>query len=255
MIPGTLNGAASFMPGQGIDGGAISLAASGNGYVTMGNVLAFDGSQAYTVSCWVRLETAPTNQFPVAKHTATVVAGYFLCVHPSGGTYGAPERAFFYDGHAPGSEALGTTDVNDNTWHHIVGVRIPGQGKRIYIDGVLEDTAPLGNSNVTTAPLMLGGLFVSGNPTGVYTGMIDDVQIYDEALADADVLFLHQNPGLIVCRGDLDGDNDIDTTDLNVLLSEFGCTSGCTADFDGDGDVDTTDLNVILANFAVVCEP
>ena len=49
--------------------------------------------------------------------------------------------------------------------------------------------------------------------------------------------------------GDLDGDGDVDLTDLSILLGEFGCTSGCTADIDGDGDVDLTDLSILLSNF------
>jgi len=53
---------------------------------------------------------------------------------------------------------------------------------------------------------------------------------------------------------DLDGDCDVDSTDLNLLLSDFGCAgAGCTGDIDGDGDADSTDLNVLLASFGQTC--
>jgi hypothetical protein len=53
--------------------------------------------------------------------------------------------------------------------------------------------------------------------------------------------------------GDADGDCDVDSTDLNFVLSEFGCTSGCgPGDVDGDGDVDSTDLNFVLSLFGCV---
>jgi hypothetical protein len=56
------------------------------------------------------------------------------------------------------------------------------------------------------------------------------------------------------CTGDLDGDNDVDSTDLNILLSGFGCTGGgCPGDIDGDGDTDTTDLNIVLSAFGTTC--
>jgi hypothetical protein len=53
--------------------------------------------------------------------------------------------------------------------------------------------------------------------------------------------------------GDVDGDNDVDTEDLLLLLAAWGdCPDppeDCPADFDGDGDVDTEDLLTLLANW------
>lgn len=51
---------------------------------------------------------------------------------------------------------------------------------------------------------------------------------------------------------DFDGDGDVDSTDLNVLLAAFGCTSSCASgDVDDDGDVDSADLNLLLAAFGL----
>ena len=55
-------------------------------------------------------------------------------------------------------------------------------------------------------------------------------------------------------KGDFDGDNDVDGSDLAVFAADFGrtdCDSGplCEGDFDGDGDLDGTDLAVFAANF------
>ncbi len=47
--------------------------------------------------------------------------------------------------------------------------------------------------------------------------------------------------------GDLDGDGDVDQSDLGVLLSCYG-VSDC-GDTDGDGDTDQSDLGVLLANY------
>ena len=52
--------------------------------------------------------------------------------------------------------------------------------------------------------------------------------------------------------GDLDSDGDIDLTDLSVLLSNYGMTSGAAyedGDLDGDGDVDLTDLGGLLSYY------
>ncbi|MFQ5807637.1 MAG: M28 family peptidase [Phycisphaerae bacterium] len=58
------------------------------------------------------------------------------------------------------------------------------------------------------------------------------------------------------CYGDLDGDNDIDLTDLAQLLANYGTTSGASyedGDLDGDGDVDLTDLAALLAVYGTPC--
>ena len=36
--------------------------------------------------------------------------------------------------------------------------------------------------------------------------------------------------------------------DVLLVLSEFGCMSGCTADVDGDGYVNVADLLLLLIN-------
>lgn len=58
------------------------------------------------------------------------------------------------------------------------------------------------------------------------------------------------------CPGDVDGDRDVDLTDLSILLAHFGQGSGATrgqGDLDGDGDVDLTDLSMLLAHFGTGC--
>jgi len=57
--------------------------------------------------------------------------------------------------------------------------------------------------------------------------------------------------------GDLDGDEDVDLTDLAQLLANYGMTEGATyhdGDLDGDGDVDLTDLAALLAVYGTTCE-
>jgi len=52
--------------------------------------------------------------------------------------------------------------------------------------------------------------------------------------------------------GDLDGDGDVDLSDLAQLLAHYGTIGDATywmGDIDGDGDVDLSDLAALLANY------
>jgi hypothetical protein len=68
-------------------------------------------------------------------------------------------------------------------------------------------------------------------------------------------------PGVAVeaehpCPGDLDGDNDVDLSDLAQLLGNYGTTSGAQyedGDLDGDGDVDLSDLAELLGHYGETC--
>ena len=59
------------------------------------------------------------------------------------------------------------------------------------------------------------------------------------------------------CRGDLDGDLDVDSHDLVVLLGHYGMTEGATGadgDMDCDGDVQLSDLAELLGAYGDTCE-
>jgi hypothetical protein len=58
------------------------------------------------------------------------------------------------------------------------------------------------------------------------------------------------------CFGDLDGDDDVDLTDLAQLLGNYGTTSGAVytdGDLDRDSDVDLTDLAALLGVYGATC--
>lgn len=58
------------------------------------------------------------------------------------------------------------------------------------------------------------------------------------------------------CPGDVNGDAAVDLSDLSILLSHFGTTSGAAladGDLDGDEDVNLSDLTLLLSNFGAIC--
>jgi hypothetical protein len=57
----------------------------------------------------------------------------------------------------------------------------------------------------------------------------------------------------IDCPGDFDGNNIVNTSDLLIMLQDFGCTSGCIADMNEDGVVNIPDLLVWLSLAGTNC--
>ena len=52
------------------------------------------------------------------------------------------------------------------------------------------------------------------------------------------------------CPGDLDGDGHTSSSDLGILLADWGCTVGdCPGDCNGDDKTDHADLGILLADW------
>jgi hypothetical protein len=70
-----------------------------------------------------------------------------------------------------------------------------GVSTRIYVDGLpAEDSRVLGSMSAPQAPFVIGGVTYA-TAAGTYDGLVDDVQVYDRALVDAEIQFLLENAG------------------------------------------------------------
>lgn len=92
----------------------------------------------------------------------------------------------------------GTTELFDNNWHHVVGVRDASNNQlRVYVDGVLEGSVSATYSQgftSTNAPIGIG--FRASDNSSFFKGAIDEVAIYNTALSPAAIL-QHYNNGLV----------------------------------------------------------
>lgn len=153
-----------------------------NDYVTLGNIPTI-GTGDFTINCWVYLPSViPTTCW---RAIATIGNGYTT----SGGiTLYAPRAT------APANTAVailnavnptigGTSDVNNNIWHHIVLTRV-SNNLSIYVDSILE--ASISNTaNITQTEVTVGRDVNCVNT--YYQGSIAHVSIYTRGLSAEEV--------------------------------------------------------------------
>lgn len=144
-------------------------------------------------------------------------------------------------------ESLPFTRPAGDVWTHIA-VTYDGTTRTVYINGE-EDASmegkPIGYDEGTGDPLWFGALH--GYDWYHFKGCMDDIRIYNYALASGDIAGL---TGLNI-PGDANGDgkvNALDAADLaaNWLSDQATWTMG---DFNNDGIVDDEDAALLAANW------
>jgi len=79
-------------------------------------------------------------------------------------------------------------------WYHVAGVHDRSKQEiRLYVDGALIGTTPYKTAWRTDGETYLGCSLVTDRFTDYWTGMMDDVRIYDRALSGEEMQMLYQN--------------------------------------------------------------
>ena len=192
---GTLFGSVlpTFVAGKA--GNAISLNSSNGQYIYIGNVIDFSGNVEFTVSAWIQTTTS-SNGAVVYKQQYGYRSGYCMTINGSG-PYGAPNKADFYGSSSGYNGVTGTSNINDGAWHQIVGTYKAGGLLTIYVDGKLENSTASESMIGSSYPLLFGAYY-NGGAVPTFNGLIDDVQIYDNALSATQIGYLYSNPGQVV---------------------------------------------------------
>lgn len=177
---GTLNGNVSFAPGE--VGQAFNF--GGAGYVALPASADLVGSVAFTVSAWVK--TTAANGVIIQQRDASNFNGEYVLAVSNGlanfWAYGNGQLDFNFSS---------SRAINDGQWHQVTAVRSASGAGQIYIDGVLSASAsgtiePLGsNMNVYIGADVRAIAF--GDPPLYFTGLIDDVAVFNRALTPAEV--------------------------------------------------------------------
>lgn len=233
---GTLEGSASFAAGAGIRGGAIQLSSGTNDLVNMGDHLEFTGIDSFSIQAWIKT-TQTSGSLLVGRHVATVVAGYWLGLNDTGD--GPPNEDVgsfhLYQSDQPILNS-GDQNLDDDQWHQIVAVRDQDANHiRLYVDGrrvpAETSTDSLNPINSTPAPFLVGGLVIDSTRTGSFTGLMDEVRVWNSPLSDFEVAYFFDHPDSIqaVLCGDANLSDTLTAGDALVVLKTAVGSSKCDA--------------------------
>jgi hypothetical protein len=137
------------------------------------------GNAARTVQMWfntaTNLTTSP-NAALIQYGTATIEKSFGLVF-----TAANPGKLMF---NGSGDDLIGTTTVTSAVWHH-VAVTYDGATLKLYLDGQLEGSKATSVLNTT---LDANGLTIGLRPgVSVWNGKLDEVQIFNRALTQAEI--------------------------------------------------------------------
>ena len=156
-----------------------------NDHVVADDICAAMAGKDVTVSAWVKAPAVnPATQFIISINTSTG-DNRLLCGTPAGTATLSLGDTAWHDT---------TATVIDNTWHHIAYVLEDSSDTiTVYVDG--SDVLSFGStiSIAATDLLSLGQEYDPPmTPGDFYSGLLDDVRIYDRALTESEIATLAQ---------------------------------------------------------------
>ncbi len=168
---------------QGISFSGVSQNASSSGFTELGTY-----GQQYSFSVWVKPARGETDGNVI--HVSAGSNGLGWCIPPITLVSGKA-RANSYTGSLV--SATSVTTITSDRWHHLVMTWDP-TGLKIYVNGVLENTATQSTYSASGLP---NYVWLSQSPgtclgnAGDYDGGIDEVRVYNKALSASEVYNLY----------------------------------------------------------------
>lgn len=164
--------------------GQISNALSFDGasqYIQSGAAPIPPGATALTIACWIK------GRAPGANPNGTIISSWG---YSYGFTFNSGGPVAFVGGGSYSDGVKSSRNVDDGKWHYLAGTWDGATGS-LYIDGSLDNAAALYMNTWNFSAVVLAG---PANYYGYYSGIIDDVRIYNRALSAVEIANQYQWP-------------------------------------------------------------
>ncbi|MDD3006931.1 MAG: LamG domain-containing protein [Candidatus Pacebacteria bacterium] len=194
-----------------------ALSFDGNDSISIGNSDSLNITSAITLSAWIKPTTNEQANSPEILTKGGDAHGYRLRMSSTGGIVG--------------SRFYGTTNVDTYTTSsmstdsfNLITATYGGGFNNTYKNGVLESReVNSGSISIVTSNLYIGSIGGTGE---FFSGVLDDVRIYNRALSETEV-------------ADLYNGNQVDDTGLVGYWSFDEGSGSTTADLSGSGNTGT----------------
>ncbi len=157
------------------------------------------GNRARTVAAWVKPSPVQAVAYGTIVHWGPGTPNGARFTFKLQGTSATSAQPLRFE--VQGGGITGTKNLADGNWHHVAVVVTNGStvgNARLYVDGVLETVTGSGLTTpvntYTNYPVYIGNTPNWDGARG-FTGLIDDVRIYDHALTASEILELVYGSG------------------------------------------------------------
>ena len=202
--PGTIGGTANWVAGQA--GRALDFDGSTNYVDIQGDNPIVSGT--FSLTMWVYARNIPFttgNRMPLSNDSWVDRA---IHVHIM------PETSIFKIDTKNGTDISSSTVLQADQWYHVAGTLDSIGESKIYINGVLDNSATGAGREYIIGPANIGAY---QNSSRFFDGMIDDVRIYNHILSEAEIQqTMKSEQGVAGTPRPADGATDVP---WNVVLS------------------------------------
>ncbi|NIM94772.1 MAG: hypothetical protein GTO18_13810, partial [Anaerolineales bacterium] len=179
---------------SGVDSGDPSWACVSGGYA-----LDFDGSDdevqrsnqiigdraAWSISAWIKMGADTLDQRTIYSEGHSTTGEYLFLYVDDVNNY---VKFYSEDADPPydWAQIEGSTNVEDNVWHHVAMVQRSKTDRQLYVDAVSEGT-DIRDAGTYVFDSSAIGILRYQWVVDPFLGMIDNVRIYDYALSPAEI--------------------------------------------------------------------
>lgn len=172
----------------GVINGAQQFSAESLLSVVDDNTFDWGLNDSFSIEFWMNNGSCTTTQVMIGRNDGgTPMLWYAAC------TAGKVE-VYFSDAAGNISEATGTTDIANGSWHHIVAVMDTGTNElRVYVNGAIEQSVATAFSGgfSSSAPLNIGWLNLADGYH--FSGTLDEVSLYNRVLSESEIRQHHRD--------------------------------------------------------------
>ena len=168
---------------------------SSNSVISRSSIGSMFSISNVTLSAWVKAYKYTKNnpRIVCVGNTTYTNNNYSICWHDTVHSTVNPSSYLFYaDG--VGQVYSNNKIIGDSTWHHIA-VTYDQSYVKFYIDGLLDNTVALSGNLLPIAAdgiLRIGNNWNNNDP---FSGVIDEICIYNRALSQAEIQLLYGSIG------------------------------------------------------------